>query len=93
MLRALQDGGMAGKVRFIGFDTSVKLEESLRRGQIDALILQNPQRMGYLAVKTMVDHLRGNQVPKQIDTGASLVTSANADQPDIKKLLSPTLQP
>ena len=93
MLRALQDGGLAGKVRFIGFDTSVKLEDALRRGQINALILQNPQRMGYLAVKTIADHLRGNQVSKQIDTGALLVTADNADQPDIKELLSPALQP
>lgn len=93
MLRALQDGGMAGKVHFIGFDTSLKLEDALRRGQIDALILQNPYRMGYLAVKTMVEHLRGIQVPKQIDTGASLVTAANADQPDIRELLAPILQP
>lgn len=93
MLRALQDGGLAGKVRFVGFDTSAKLASALREGQINALIIQNPRRMGYLAVKTLVDYMRGNQVPKQIDTGASLVSTNNADQPEIAELLSPNLQP
>ena len=37
MLRALQDGGFAGKVRFVGFDSSEKLVEALKSGQIEAL--------------------------------------------------------
>ena len=89
MLRALQDGGLAGKVKFIGFDTSAKLEAALRQGHLNGLILQNPRRMGYLAVKTIADHLRGQQVPKRIDTGATLVTPDNADKPEIKALLTP----
>ncbi|MFC1454389.1 substrate-binding domain-containing protein [Verrucomicrobiota bacterium] len=93
MLRALQDSGLAGKVRFIGFDTSAKLESALRQRQINGLILQNPRRMGYLAVKTLIDHIRGIKVPARIDTGATLVSSENADKPEIKALLSPDFQP
>ena len=58
MLRALQNAGLAGKVRFVGFDSSDKLVQGLRDGQIDALVLQNPVHMGYLGVKTMVRHLK-----------------------------------
>jgi ribose transport system substrate-binding protein len=46
MLRALQDGEAAGKVRFIGFDTSKKLLEAVAKGDIDALVVQNPMLDG-----------------------------------------------
>ena len=91
MLRALQDGGIAGKVRFIGFDSSIKLVEALRNKEIDGLVLQNPVRMGYLAVKTMVQHLKGEKVEKRLDTGVTMVTSDNMDLPENKELLEPDL--
>jgi len=92
MLRALQDGGFAGKVRFVGFDSSAKLVEALRRGELDALVLQNPFRMGYLGVKTLVEHIRGRPVEKRVDTGVTLVTRENMDQPEIRELLEPELE-
>jgi ribose transport system substrate-binding protein len=91
MLRALQDGGYAGKVKFVGFDASEQLIDGMKKGQIDGLVLQNPMFMGYTAVKTVVEHLRGAQVEKQIDTGAKLVTPENMDTPEIKELLHPDL--
>jgi ribose transport system substrate-binding protein len=45
--------------------------------------------MGELGVKTMADHLAGKSVPKRIDTGATMVTPENMDQPAIQKLLKP----
>jgi ribose transport system substrate-binding protein len=91
MLRALQDGGFAGSVRFIGFDSSVKLVEALSKGQIDGLILQNPMRMGYLGVKTMVAHLKGRSIERRVDTGVTLVTRENMNEPQVKELLEPDL--
>src|SRR4051812_2852745 len=74
MLRALQNAGLAGKIKFVGFDSSEKLVTGLKAGQIDGLVLQSPFNIGYLAVKTMVAHLRGEKVEERIDTGARLVT-------------------
>ena len=91
MLRALQDGGFAGKVKFVGFDSSIKLVEALKAGQIQGLILQNPMKMGYLGVKTMVERLEGKQVLKRVDTGVTLVTTKNMDEPQIRELLQPDL--
>jgi ribose transport system substrate-binding protein len=91
MLRALQDGGFAGKVKFVGFDSSVKLVEALRNGEIHGLVLQNPMRMGYLGVKAMVEHLQGRPVERRVDTGVRLVTPENMDQPEIRELLQPDL--
>lgn len=89
MLRALQDSGMAGKVKFFGFDSSDKLIEGLKAGQISGLVVQNPRRMGYLAVKAAVDKLKGNAPEKRIDTGAMLVTKENLETDEVKKLLEP----
>lgn len=90
-LRALQSSGLAGRVRFVGFDSSPKLIQGLRDGHIHGLVLQNPMKMGYLGVKTIVAHLRGEPVEKVIDTGVTLATADNMDEPGIKSLLEPDL--
>jgi ribose transport system substrate-binding protein len=92
MLRALQDNGWAGKIKFVGFDSSAKLIEAMKAGQLNGLILQNPFQMGYLGVKNVVAYLNHQPVEKKIDTGETLVTPANMDQPEIKELLAPDLK-
>lgn len=91
MLRVLQDNGWAGKVRFIGFDASDNLVKGLRNKQLDGLVLQDPVKMGYLGVKTLVAHIRGERVERRIDTGVKLVTPEQMDQPEMKELLQPDL--
>ncbi|GAB4108992.1 MAG: substrate-binding domain-containing protein [Acidobacteriota bacterium] len=87
MLVTLRKHNLAGKVRFVGFDSSEELVRGLEEGQLQALVLQNPRHMGYMAVKTMVDHLNGRPVPERIDTGVTLVTRENLDQPEIRQLV------
>lgn len=91
MLRALQDAGLAGSVAFMGFDSSPKLIEALERAELNGLVLQNPFRMGYLGVRTLADHLKGEPVGRKIDTGVTLVTRDIMNQPEIRELLSPDL--
>jgi len=91
MLRVLEDNGWAGKVRFVGFDSSDKLVQGLRDGHLQGLVLQDPVRMGYLGVKSMVAHLKGDKVEKRIDTGVHMVTPENMSQPEMKDLLTPDL--
>jgi ribose transport system substrate-binding protein len=91
MLRALQDAGVAGKVKFVGFDSSTKLVEALGNGQLQGLVLQNPFAMGYEGVKAMAAHLRGEKVPKRIDTGVFMATPENMRQSDIAERLQPEL--
>ncbi len=92
MLLALQKAGLAGKIKLVGFDSSPKLVAGLASGQIDGLVLQDPFNIGYLAVKTMVQHLRGETIEARIDTGARLVTKENMNEPPTKELLSPDLE-
>ncbi len=91
MLRALQSANLAGKIRFVGFDSSDKLVDGLRSGQIDALVLQNPFAMGYLSVQALVRRLKGEKVDRRIDTGVALVTRDNMEDPAIKERLQPNL--
>jgi ribose transport system substrate-binding protein len=91
MLLALQKSGLAGKIKLVGFDSSEKMVQALQAGQLHGLVLQNPFNIGYLAVKTMVRHLRGEKVEERIDTGARLVTKENMSEPEVKELLSPDL--
>jgi ribose transport system substrate-binding protein len=92
MLLALRKAGLAGKVHLFGFDASDKLVQAVRAGEIDALVVQRPFQMGYLAVQTIARHLRGQNVDKRIDTGSVLVTKANLDTPDVKALVAPDLK-
>lgn len=91
MLLALQDIGLAGKVRFVGFDASAILIDAIRARQLDGVVVQNPMRMGYLGVKTMAEHLRGRPVEPRIDTGVMLVTPANLDSAATQALVNPPI--
>lgn len=92
MLLALQDMGMIGNVAFVGFDASETLVNALRAGQLQGLIVQNPMRMGYLGVRAMVDHLRDVPVEKRLDTGVTVITPENIDQPELRELLDPPIE-
>jgi ribose transport system substrate-binding protein len=89
MLRALQSAKLAGKVKFVGFDTSEKIIAALKAGELNGTVVQNPIRMGYLSVKTMVDHLRGGKVERRVDTGVVLATPENMEEAEIRARLHP----
>ena len=91
MLLALQDIKKAGKIKFVGFDASQTLLDAVRAHQLDGIAVQNPMRMGYLGVKTMVAHLHNQPVEKRIDTGVSLVTPETLDLPATKELTNPPI--
>jgi ribose transport system substrate-binding protein len=81
MLDALRSLGMAGGVTLVGFDAGEPLLHALDEGTIDALILQDPYRMGYLGTWTLIQHLRGFEVvtpdPAYLSTGEFVITKTN----------------
>jgi ribose transport system substrate-binding protein len=90
-MRVLKDNGWAGRVKFVGFDASDGLIAGLRDGAIEALVVQDPVRMGYESVVTLVKHLRGERVEPRIDTGVHLVTRQMLDRPEVQRLVHPDL--
>ena len=91
ILRALQNAGYAEKIKFIGFDSSETMIAALQAGELHGFVVQNPMQIGYLGVQTLVRHIRGEQVPRRIDTGSILVTAENLNDPEIHILLHPDL--
>ncbi len=89
LLVALDQSRLAGKVLFVGFDTSSRMIGALEDGRMHGLVLQDPVHMGYLAVKTMVDHLDGKPAEKRIPTGELVATPENMDDHKVKSRLSP----
>jgi len=93
LLLALRDAGLAaGKVKFVGFDTGVAELAALKSGDISALMVQDPFGMGYLGVKNAVAVLRGETVAKVVDTGVTVVTRENLDEPAVRDLVNPPLE-
>lgn len=90
-LVALRNRGMIGKIKVVGFDATPQVVDSLRKGEIQGLILQDPINMGYLGVKTAVAKLEGEAVEQRVSTGENLVTLENMDEPASKQLHSPDL--
>ncbi|MGO4883466.1 MAG: substrate-binding domain-containing protein [Bryobacteraceae bacterium] len=89
---ALKSRGLAGKVKLVAFDASNDLVADLKDGSIDALVAQDPFRIGYEGVKTLVDKLHGTDPPKVIDLNATVVTKQDLENPKIKALLFPDVK-
>jgi ABC-type sugar transport system, periplasmic component len=85
---AIKARGLSGKIKLVSFDSSEGLIEDLKGGTIDAMIVQDPYKMGYEAVKTLADKLNGKTPPKRLDLAAVVVTKADLDRPEMKKLLN-----
>jgi ribose transport system substrate-binding protein len=92
MTKALRDIGKAGgKVKMVGFDAGSQSVLDMKNGDVQGLVVQDPVKMGYLGVLTLVKHLQGENVEKRIDTGVHIVTPENMEQPDMKELLHPPI--
>ncbi len=86
-VQAIKQRNLAGKVLLVGFDYTSKLGQDVKDGAIDSLVLQNPFKMGYEGVKTIVDKLAGKTPERRIDTGVELLTKENMDSPKMQPLL------
>jgi ribose transport system substrate-binding protein len=79
------------RINYVVFGSNDKLVKSLQDGTIDALVVQDPFRMGYDGVKTALAASRGEKVPATIDTGANLITKANMSSARSQELLNPKI--
>jgi ribose transport system substrate-binding protein len=80
------------KINLVGFDWDDQLVKFLHDGTIAALVVQDPFRMGYEGVRTALSASKGEQVPSNIDIGASLITKANMSSTRSQELLNPNIR-
>ena len=89
---ALKERNLAGKVKFVAFDSADNMIEDMRAGVIHAMVVQDPFKMGYEAVKTLVDKLHGSAPAEKVDLSARVVTKEDLEKPDVHALLFPDLK-
>lgn len=71
----------------IGFDSGKQQKDAIRSGVMAGAITQNPIGIGYETVKAAVEAVKGQPVPKTIDTGFFWYDKANIDEPKIAAVL------
>jgi ribose transport system substrate-binding protein len=90
--QAIAENKKADTIKVIGFDSDPKTVKFLQDGNLAALVVQDPFRMGYEGVKTALAVSKGEQVPANVDTGANLITKANMESARSQELLNPKIK-
>ena len=85
----MKETQLAGKVKFVAFDSSEDLIRAMSDGVCHGIVLQDPVTMGYQSVQAIVKSIRGEKVEKRIGTGEFLATPENMKSPEMDKLLNP----
>jgi ribose transport system substrate-binding protein len=88
-IQAIQSRGLSGKLKLITFDFSDAHVEALKNGTIDVMLVQDPFRIGYEAIKSLAVKLKGGTPLHRMDLPARIITKADLDKPDVKALLFP----
>lgn len=91
-INALKSAQTKGRrIRCVGFDATEAIADALDQKIIDSLILQDPMRMGELAVKAAAAAIKGEKVEKNQPLAPTLVTQDNKSDPAIQSLLRPPM--
>ncbi|MBM3471645.1 MAG: substrate-binding domain-containing protein [Armatimonadetes bacterium] len=90
--QAIKQRKMTGKIKLVAFDAADAEINALKEGTIQALVVQDPFKMGYDGVKLVVDAIQGKTVEKRVDTGVTVVTMDNFNDPGVQKLLYPKIE-
>ena len=76
--QALQAAGKAGQVKLVGFDLDPVSYQMVKDGKIDGLVVQDPFKMGYDGMNTVLTNLEGGKVEEFVGLGTKLLTKENA---------------
>ena len=87
VLNGVKETNMEGKITVIGYDSGQQQLDAIRAGTEAGAITQDPIGIGYKCVEAAVKALKGEQLPKTIDTGFHWYDKSNIDSPDIAPLL------
>lgn len=88
-ISAIRSRGLSGKLRLITFDFSKTHVEALQDGTADVMLVQDPFRIGYEAVRSLAEKLNGGSPPKRMELPARVIAKTDLDNPEVKALLFP----
>lgn len=87
--KAIKEMNLSGKVKVLGFDSTMDEIIYIEEGVIQATIVQDPYAMGYLGVKNAMDVINKKSVTKLINTAITIIDKNNMYTPENQKLLFP----
>jgi ribose transport system substrate-binding protein len=88
-IQAIRNRNLSGRVKLVTFDFSKAHVEALQDGTISAMLVQDPFRIGYEAVKSLKDQLSGRKPVKRLELPARVILKSDLDKPDVRELLFP----
>jgi ribose transport system substrate-binding protein len=86
-IQAVRSRGLSGKIRLVTFDSSDTHIEALKDGTIDVMLVQDPFRIGYEAVRSLSEKLAGRTPQHRMDLQARVIVKSDLDNPDVQNLL------
>lgn len=89
---AVRQAGKGGDIVIIGWDASPEEIQGVRDGVISALVVQNPFKMGYDGTNAAIKIIREGATVESGDTGSTIVTKDNLDDPEVKSVLDPSCE-
>ena len=89
VVHAVQELGITGKLSVVGFDSGKDQIDAINSGLMAGAITQNPVGIGYETVKAAVAVIKGQSVPKTIDTGYFWYDKTNITDAKITEVLVP----
>src|SRR5829696_8235993 len=89
---AVRQAGKAGDVVIIGWDASSEEVQGVSDGVISALVVQNPFKMGYDGTNAAIKIIREGAKVESEDTGSTIVTKDNLQDPKVQSVLNPTCE-
>ena len=87
VLNAVKELKKEGKIVVIGYDAGRQQKDAVRSGVEAGAVSQDPVGIGYKCVDAAVKALKGEKVPKTIDTGFKWYDKTNIDSAEMKPLL------
>jgi ribose transport system substrate-binding protein len=88
-IHALRARGLSGKIKLITFDSSEDHLQGLKEGTVDVMLVQDPFRLGYEAVRSLAEKLGGRTPAKRFNLPVQIVQRSDLEKPEIRSLLRP----
>ena|ERR1051326_5124916 len=87
VLNGVKELNKENKITVIGYDSGKQQTDAVRSGVESGAITQDPIGIGYKCVESAVKAVKGESLPKTIDTGFYWYDKSNIDDPKIKAVL------
>lgn len=87
IVNAVKELKKEGKIVVVGYDSGKLQIDAIKSGLMYGAIQQNPVLMGYKTVEAAIKAIKGETLPKKIDSGYVWADKSNIDSPEVKGVI------